>query len=113
MDAVRIGDRVYHASCHAEATAGVAAGVRGGTPGARATPDRVLGKRKAEVCLLSTNAYSRGCYVINADDERLCRMAWRHRYESRRRRKDCRRRSPLLTSVDMPALVAGFSTDGG
>jgi pre-mRNA cleavage complex 2 protein Pcf11 len=61
MDAVRIGDRVYHASCHAEATAGVAgaAATRGGTPGAsaalggglgRSTPDRVLGKRKAEVC---------------------------------------------------------------
>jgi pre-mRNA cleavage complex 2 protein Pcf11 len=59
MDAVRVGDRVYHASCHAEATR--AGALRGGTPsgpgpgagglgsGARPTPERVLGKRKAEV----------------------------------------------------------------
>ena len=43
MDAVKVGDRVYHASCHREATNDGNA--------ARNTPDRVLGKRKAEVCL--------------------------------------------------------------
>lgn len=39
MDAVKIGDRVYHASCHRE----VAGDRREGTPS-----DGVLGKRKAE-----------------------------------------------------------------
>jgi pre-mRNA cleavage complex 2 protein Pcf11 len=43
MDAVKVGDRVYHASCHREAT-------RDGG-GARSTPEPVLGKRKAEVSL--------------------------------------------------------------
>ncbi len=47
MDAVKIGDRVYHASCHREAARDRD---REGTPGARATPEPVLGKRKAEVC---------------------------------------------------------------
>ncbi|TPX11020.1 uncharacterized protein E0L32_008057 [Thyridium curvatum] len=61
MDAVRVGGRVYHASCHAEATRGAesqppAAARRGGAggggaSGARRTPDRGFGggrKRKAE-----------------------------------------------------------------
>jgi pre-mRNA cleavage complex 2 protein Pcf11 len=45
-DAVKVGGRVYHASCHAEATRD-----RGSTPGgqARNTPEPILGKRKAEV----------------------------------------------------------------
>ena len=41
-DAIQIGSRVYHASCHSE--------VRkdgGSTPGRTNTPDSVLGKRKA------------------------------------------------------------------
>ena len=44
MDAVKIGGRVYHASCHAE--------IRkdgGNTPLRISTPDSILGKRKAEV----------------------------------------------------------------
>ena len=44
MDAVKIGARVYHASCHAEASKD-----GGGTPMRAATPDSILGKRKAEV----------------------------------------------------------------
>jgi len=51
MDAVKVGERAFHASCYGEATKGVAAGSneRGATP-ARATPEpTVLGKRKAEV----------------------------------------------------------------
>lgn len=45
MDAVRIGERVYHASCHAEAKRD-----GGSTPmNHRGTPEPVLGKRKAEV----------------------------------------------------------------
>lgn len=65
MDAVRVGSRVYHASCHAEATRGAesqppaaarrgGAGGGGGASGARRTPDRGFGggrKRKAEVSL--------------------------------------------------------------
>ena len=39
MDARKAGDRIYHASCYAEATKD------------RATPEPVLGKRKAEVRL--------------------------------------------------------------
>jgi len=47
MDAVKIGDRVFHASCHREA----AGDRREATPGyGRGTPEPVLGKRKAEVC---------------------------------------------------------------
>ncbi|KAJ5105165.1 RNA polymerase II [Penicillium alfredii] len=47
QDAVKVGSRVYHASCYAEVTKEVP--VRGGTPQARTgTPDSVLGKRKAE-----------------------------------------------------------------
>lgn len=47
MDAVRVGERVYHASCYGEATR-AGGGSERGTP-ARGTPDPVLGKRKAEV----------------------------------------------------------------
>ncbi|KAK5949763.1 mRNA 3' end processing factor [Knufia fluminis] len=57
-DAVKVGDRYYHASCYKEAmkTKEVAPTVRAGTPLAgaglghkrTATPDSVLGKRKAE-----------------------------------------------------------------
>ncbi|KAI9867107.1 MAG: hypothetical protein M1830_005841 [Pleopsidium flavum] len=43
MDAVKIGARVYHASCHAEASKD-----GGGTPMRAITPDPVLGKRKAD-----------------------------------------------------------------
>lgn len=50
QDAIKVGSRVYHASCYAEVTKEVP--VRGGTPQARTgTPDSVLGKRKAEVCI--------------------------------------------------------------
>ncbi|KAM7208437.1 hypothetical protein V8F20_001118 [Naviculisporaceae sp. PSN 640] len=50
MDAVKVGGRVYHASCHREAAAASSAG-NGKAGGGRSTPDGgVLGKRKAEVC---------------------------------------------------------------
>ena len=43
MDAIKIGNRVYHASCHAELKKD------GGNTPRISTPDSVLGKRKAEV----------------------------------------------------------------
>lgn len=50
-DALRVGGRAFHASCYEEVTKESI----GGTPlyggAGRATPDRVLGKRKAEVRL--------------------------------------------------------------
>ena len=45
MDAVKIGARVYHASCHSEVKK-----EGGNTPLRTLTPDSVLGKRKAAVC---------------------------------------------------------------
>jgi hypothetical protein len=51
LDAVLVGNRAYHASCHAEATRD-----REGTP--RRTPEPVLGKRKAEVGLSSPKVRS-------------------------------------------------------
>lgn len=48
-DATRVGaDRVFHASCHSEVTGGDAGAGAGGRH-TRATPEPVLGKRKAEV----------------------------------------------------------------
>jgi pre-mRNA cleavage complex 2 protein Pcf11 len=52
-DAIRVGNRFYHASCYREATKdrdkdGGATPVGAGT-GRTGTPDSVLGKRKAEV----------------------------------------------------------------
>ena len=44
MDAIKIGNRIYHASCHAEARMGVTAPAE-----QYGTPEPVLGKRKAEV----------------------------------------------------------------
>lgn len=53
MDATKVGGRAFHASCHQEVTKGAAgAAVFGGGAGERgrsATPESVLGKRKAEV----------------------------------------------------------------
>lgn len=59
QDALKVGNRVYHASCYAEVTkdsntpvavSGAGGGARAGTPSGRTgTPDSVLGKRKAEV----------------------------------------------------------------
>jgi pre-mRNA cleavage complex 2 protein Pcf11 len=47
MDAIKVGDRIYHASCYAEAKKG-----GGNTPAySRGTPEPVLGKRKNEVCI--------------------------------------------------------------
>lgn len=57
-DALRVGDRAYHASCYAEVTKGGSGGGGGMPMHSRATPDPVLGKRKAEVGLL---ALSRLC----------------------------------------------------
>ncbi|PMD39005.1 hypothetical protein L207DRAFT_544964 [Hyaloscypha variabilis F] len=44
MDAKKVGDRIYHASCYAEATKDVNTQIKRGTP----EPAGVLGKRKAE-----------------------------------------------------------------
>ena len=53
QDAVKVGNRVYHASCYAEVTKDGSTPARRGTPSGRTgTPDSVLGKRKAEVSLL-------------------------------------------------------------
>lgn len=41
MDAVKLGERIYHASCHAEARKSYQHGT--------GTPEPVLGKRKNEV----------------------------------------------------------------
>ena len=54
MDAVKIGARVYHASCHAEASKD-----GGGTPMRNSTPEPVLGKRKAEVRTLPSLTFLR------------------------------------------------------
>jgi pre-mRNA cleavage complex 2 protein Pcf11 len=43
MDAKKVGGRIYHASCYAEATKDVNTQIK------RGTPEPVLGKRKAEV----------------------------------------------------------------
>lgn len=53
LDTVLVGNRAYHASCHAEATRD-----REGTPGYRRTPEPVLGKRKAEVSISSPKVRS-------------------------------------------------------
>ena len=47
MDAIKIGSRVYHASCHAEVKKDGES-----TPLRINTPDSVLGKRKAAVSVL-------------------------------------------------------------
>lgn len=44
MDAIRVGQRTYHASCYAEVSKGNEFTVAG-----RSTPDSVLGKRKSDV----------------------------------------------------------------
>jgi pre-mRNA cleavage complex 2 protein Pcf11 len=44
MDAVRVGDKIYHASCWTDFRKD-----EGGTPARTSTPDSVLGKRKADV----------------------------------------------------------------
>ena len=50
QDAVKVGSRVYHASCYAEVTKDGPTPANRGTPSGRTgTPESVLGKRKAEV----------------------------------------------------------------
>ncbi|KAH6897437.1 hypothetical protein B0T10DRAFT_186333 [Thelonectria olida] len=54
LDTVLVGNRAYHASCHAEATRD-----RESTPGlARLAPEPVLGKRKAETSISSPKVRS-------------------------------------------------------
>ncbi|KAA8647511.1 putative mRNA cleavage factor complex component Pcf11 [Aspergillus tanneri] len=49
QDAVKVGNRVYHASCYEEVTKDGPTPLRRGTPSGRTgTPDSVLGKRKVE-----------------------------------------------------------------
>jgi pre-mRNA cleavage complex 2 protein Pcf11 len=58
QDALKVGNRVYHASCYAEVTKETPAAGRTGTPqGRTGTPDSVLGKRKAEVSFLFSEAF--------------------------------------------------------
>jgi pre-mRNA cleavage complex 2 protein Pcf11 len=60
QDAVKVGSRVYHASCYAEVTKDGSAPARRGSPSGRTgTPDSVLGKRKAEVSSPDTKEGSR------------------------------------------------------
>jgi len=47
MDAKKVGERIFHASCYAEAYK------ERDNKEKRGTPDSVLGKRKAEVCFYS------------------------------------------------------------
>ena len=49
MDAVKVGGRVYHASCHSEVRREEGARTPVGAGGRTGTPDSVLGKRKADV----------------------------------------------------------------
>lgn len=51
MDVTKVGGRAYHASCYAEVTKESVGTVPLYGGGLRATPDRILGKRKAEVCI--------------------------------------------------------------
>lgn len=54
LDTVLVGNRAYHASCHAEATRD-----RESTPGLGRTPEpSVLGKRKAETSIASPKVRS-------------------------------------------------------
>lgn len=48
-DALRVGERAYHASCYSEVTKGGGGSGIGMPMHSRATPDPILGKRKAEV----------------------------------------------------------------
>lgn len=56
QDALKVGERIYHASCHAEVMKD-----GGATPARDTTPDSVLGKRKAEVRL----PYVETCSLTN------------------------------------------------
>jgi pre-mRNA cleavage complex 2 protein Pcf11 len=49
MDAMKVGEKIYHASCFTEATKDV------NTQAKRGTPEPVLGKRKAEVCSIKNS----------------------------------------------------------
>lgn len=53
MDVLKVGDRAYHASCYAEVTKESIGSMSLYGGGSRATPDRILGKRKAEDEILS------------------------------------------------------------
>ncbi len=56
MDAVKIGGRIFHASCHADYQKD-----GGNTPGRTSTPDSVLGKRKLEVRDRHSGAHEEAC----------------------------------------------------
>lgn len=66
IDTMRVGGRAFHASCYAEVTkesggSGVPLyGGGGGAGAARATPERVLGKRKAEVSGVLSSSFPTG-----------------------------------------------------
>ncbi|EFE44121.1 hypothetical protein TRV_01081 [Trichophyton verrucosum HKI 0517] len=53
-DAIKVGNRIYHASCYAEVTKDGSTGANADiSRGRTSTPDSVLGKRKAEVSIFS------------------------------------------------------------
>lgn len=61
QDAVKVGNRVYHASCYSEVTKDGPGPAGGNTPiGRTGTPDSVLGKRKAEVRLFRESFFEFG-----------------------------------------------------
>lgn len=51
-DALRVGGRAFHATCYAEVTKETSGSAPAYGVAMRSTPDRVLGKRKADVSLL-------------------------------------------------------------
>ena len=68
QDAIKVGNRVYHASCYTEVTKDGSAPARGSTPLRRtATPDSVLGKRKTEVSGLRASEVTVIC-IADAND---------------------------------------------
>lgn len=64
QDAIQIGSRVYHASCHSEVKRD-----GGNTPGRTGTPDSVLGKRKAVTAEVSVSGY--GPSRIGTDERQI------------------------------------------
>ncbi len=64
-DAIKVGDRVYHGSCHREAFKDGGGPPMYGTPMyTRSTPEPVLGKRKAEVSYWSKTHWQVACIMM-------------------------------------------------
>lgn len=67
LDVVRVGDRAFHATCYAEVTKESGPPLGGGS---RATPDRILGKRKAEVRTL-TQYFDTLLYILTCKQDEM------------------------------------------